>query len=136
MKDLDILLVWHQVTDLPPKPKKEDKLARWRQIVASMMPLSPYERWTNEDEQQLVALHSDVIGIEDTMFGCEVALKKREKEAVTSHFTGEEREAMGQKLDAMDAAKANAAKAIAQCAWETAAAAEMAAGTGEVYTAV
>jgi hypothetical protein len=43
---------------------------------------------------------------------------------------------MQQKLDAMDAAKADAAKAIVQCALETAAAAEMAAVTGEVYNAV
>jgi hypothetical protein len=57
-------------------------------------------------------------------------------EAAASRFTREEREDMQQKLDAMDAAKANAAKAITQCALETAAAADMAAGTGEVYTAV
>ncbi len=136
VKDLDILLAWHQVKDLPPKPKKEDKLARWRQIVTSMKPPPPYERWTNEDEQQLVALYSNVIGTEDMMFGCKVALKKRETEAAASHFTREEREAMQQKLDAMDAAEANAAKAIAQYALESAAATEMAAGTGEVYTVV
>ncbi len=68
VKDLDILLAWHQVKDLQPKPKKEDKLARWTQIVASIKPPPPYERWTNEDEQKLVALHSDVIGIKDMMF--------------------------------------------------------------------
>ncbi len=51
VKDLDILLAWHQGKDLPPKPKKEDKLVQWRQIVASMKPPPPYERWTNEDEQ-------------------------------------------------------------------------------------
>ncbi len=124
VKDLDILLAWHQVKDLPPKPKKEDKLARWRQILVSMKPPPLYERWTNEDEQQLVALHSDVIGIEDTMFGREVTLKKREMEAAASHFNWEESKAMQQKFDAMDAAKANAAKAIAQCVLETAAAAE------------
>jgi hypothetical protein len=27
VKDLDILLAWHKVKDLPPKPKKENKLA-------------------------------------------------------------------------------------------------------------
>jgi hypothetical protein len=77
-----------------------------------------------------------VIGIKDTMFGRTVALKKMEMEAAASRFPWEEREAMQQKLDAMDADKADAAKAIAQCALETSAAAEMAAGTGEVYTAV
>ena len=70
------------------------------------------------------------------MFGCDVVLKKRKLEAAASHSTREEREAMQQKLDAIDAAKAKAAKAITQCALETAAAVEMAAGTGEVYNAV
>ncbi len=58
-----------------------------REIVASMKPLLPYERWTNEDKQRLVAIHSDVIGIEEMMFGRKVALKKRELEAAASHFT-------------------------------------------------
>ena len=54
-----------------------------------------HERWTDEDKQRLIALRSDVvIGIEDTMFGREVALKKRELEAAASHFTWEERAAM------------------------------------------
>ncbi len=70
------------------------------------------------------------------MFGCKVVLKKRELKAAASHFTQEEREAMQQKLDAMDAAKADTAKAITQCKLETAAAVEMAAGTGEVDNAV
>jgi hypothetical protein len=76
--DLDCLLAWHQVKDLPPKAKREDKLARWREIMASQKPPPLFERWTNEDKQQLVALQSDVIGIKDTMFGREVALKKRD----------------------------------------------------------
>ncbi len=130
------MLAWHQVKDLPPKPKKEDKLAQRREIVASMKPPLPHERWTNEDEQQLVALYSDVIGIKDAMFGCKVVLKRRKMEAAASHFTWEEREVMQHKLDAMDATKADATKAIAQCALETAAATEMAAGTGEVHNAV
>jgi hypothetical protein len=114
VKDLDCLLPWHQVKDLPSKAKKEDKLARWRAIVASQKPPPPYERWTNEDKQQLVALQSDVIGIEDTMFGCEVVLKKRELEAAAGHFTREEREAMQIKLDAIDAAKSAASKEAMQ----------------------
>jgi hypothetical protein len=110
VKDLDCLLAWHQVKDLLLKAKKEDKLARWRAIVASQKPLPPYERWTNEDKQQLVALQSNVIGIEDTMFGREVVLKKRELEAAAGHFTWEEREAMQRKLDAIDAAESAASE--------------------------
>ena len=78
LKDLDCLLAWHhQVKDLLPKAKKEDTLARWREIKASEQMPRPYDRWMDEDKQQLVALSSNVIGIKDTMFGCEVALKKR-----------------------------------------------------------
>ncbi len=73
VKDLDVLLTWNQVEDLSPKPKKEDKLAPWREIVASLKPPPSYERWRNENEQRLV--ESNVIGIKDTMFGHEVALK-------------------------------------------------------------
>jgi hypothetical protein len=96
MKNLDCLLAWHQVKDLPSKAKKEDKLAQWIEIKASGQMPPPYERWTDEDKQQLVALQSDVvIGIEDTMFGQEVGLKKMELEAAAGHFTQEERDAMG-----------------------------------------
>ncbi len=81
--------------------------------MASQKPPPPYERWTDEDEQRLVSLESeDVIGIEDTMFGREVALKKRELEAAASHFIREERAAMRRKLEAMDEAK-DAAAAVA-----------------------
>jgi hypothetical protein len=110
VKDLDCLLAWHQVKDLPLKAKKEDKLVQWREIVASQRPPPPYKRWTNEDKQRLVALQSDVIGIKDTMFGCVVALKMRELEAAAGHFTWEEREATQRKLDAIDAAKSATSK--------------------------
>ncbi len=101
IKDLDCLLAWHQVKDLLPKAKKEQKIMQWKEIVASRKPPPSYERWTEDDEQRLVSLQSeDVIGIEDTMFGREVALKKRELEAAVNHFTREERAAMHRKLEA------------------------------------
>ncbi len=99
--------------DLLHKTKKEDKIAQWKEIVASQKPPPPYENWTDKDKQRLVSLQSkDAIGIEDTMFGCEVALKKRELEAAASHFTQEERAAMCRKLEAMDEAE-DAAAAVA-----------------------
>jgi hypothetical protein len=68
-------------------------------------------RWTDEDEQQLIALRSNVISIGDTMYGREVALKKREMDAAAHKITREEREALQQKLDAMDAAEMDADEA-------------------------
>ena len=68
-------------------------------------------RWTDEDEQQLIALRSNVISIGDTMYGREVALQKRELDAAAHKLTREEREALRQKLDAMDAAEMDADEA-------------------------
>jgi hypothetical protein len=102
---LNTLLAWHQVS-VPPKSKKADKLARWRDIVASKKAPPTYAKWTDEDEQRLVALQSNVIGIGDTALGREIALRKKECEAATLHFSREERRAMIQKLTDMDAAEA------------------------------
>ncbi len=78
VRDLDLLLVWHQVKGLPLKTKMEDKLVWWREIVVAWQPPLPYERLTNEDKQRLIVLQSNVIGVEDTIFRREVALKERE----------------------------------------------------------
>ncbi len=88
------MLAWHQVKNLPPKAKKEDQLARWRKIKESMKMPPSYHRGMDEDEQRLVALQLDDIGIKDTMFGRKVALKKRELEAAAGRFSREERAAM------------------------------------------
>jgi hypothetical protein len=55
-------------------------------------PLPAYERWTDEEEQRLVALNAINIDISDTQYEREVALKKRELEAAADHFNREERD--------------------------------------------
>ncbi len=65
-------------------------------------PPPAYERWTDEKEQRLVALNATNIDISDTQYGREVALKKRELEAVADHFNREERDDLRKKWDAMD----------------------------------
>ena len=55
-------------------------------------PPPAYERWTDEEEQRLVALNAINIDISDTQYGREVALKKRELEAAADHFNREERD--------------------------------------------
>jgi hypothetical protein len=65
--DLDVLLAWHQA----PKTKgakKADKLHQWMTIRADGNPPPAYKRWTNEDEQRLVALHATYTLIVDR--GC------------------------------------------------------------------
>jgi len=102
---LNSLLAWHQVS-VPANFKKADKLAWWREIVASRKSPPPYAKWTDEDKHRLVSLQSDVNGIGDTMFGREVALKKKELEAAANHFSREERDAMRQRFTDMDADEA------------------------------
>jgi hypothetical protein len=99
--DLDVLLAWHQA----PKTKgakKADKLQQWMAIRADGDSPPAYERWTDEEEQRLVALNAINIDISDTQYGCEVALKKRELEAAADHFNWEERDELRKKWDVMD----------------------------------
>jgi hypothetical protein len=106
--DLDLLLVWHQA----PKTKgatKSDKLQQWMAIRADGDPPPAYERWTDEEEQRLVALRATNIDIRDTQNGREVALKKRELEAAADYFNREERDELRKKWDAMDAEDAEEA---------------------------
>ena len=72
-------------------------------------PLPAYERWTDEEEQRLVALNVINIDISDTQYGREVAPKKRELEAAEDHFNREERDELRKKWDAMDAEDARKA---------------------------
>jgi hypothetical protein len=106
--DLDLLLAWHQA----PKTKgakKSDKLQQWMAIRADGDPPPAYKRWTDEEEQRLVALHATNIDISDTQYGREVALKKRELEAVADRFNREERAELRKKWDVMDAEDAEEA---------------------------
>ena len=89
--------------------KKADKLQQWMAIRADGDPPPAYERWTDEEEQRLVALNAINIDISDTQYGREVALKKRELEAAADHFNREERDELRKKWDAMDAEDARKA---------------------------
>ena len=71
-------------------------------IRADGEPPPAYDRWMDEDEQRLVALHTTNIDISDTQHMCEVALKKRELEAVANHFSWEKRDKLRKKWDVMD----------------------------------
>jgi len=99
--DLDVLLAWHQAPKMKGV-KKVGKLQQWMAIRADGKPPPAYDRWKDEDEQRLVALHTTNIDISDTQYGHEVALKKRELEAAADHFNREERDELGKKRDAMD----------------------------------
>ena len=93
--------MWHQV----PKTKgakKADKLQQCMAVRADGNPPPAYKRWTDEEEQRLVALNATNIDISDTQYRREVVLKKRELEAAADHFNREERDELRKKWDAMD----------------------------------
>ncbi len=60
---LNALLGWRGVP-LEPLKRKEEKLAGWKQIVASSKAPPLYARWTQQDEEQLEKL--DECGLEGT----------------------------------------------------------------------
>ena len=106
VSDLNVLLEWHGVK-MPQKSKKEDKLERWRQILAEGGEQPPDVRgWTDEDEQRLLALSTSEIGLADTCFGRELKRQKREMEAAIEHFSSEDRNAMRRRLDEIVAEEA------------------------------
>jgi len=100
--DLDMLLAWHQAPKTK-SAKKADKLQQWMAIRADGNPPPAYERWADEDEQRLVALHATNIDISNMQYMREVALKKRELEAAAGHFNRGERDELRKKWDVMDA---------------------------------
>ena len=82
---------------------------RQRAIRADGNPPPAYERWADEDEQRLVALHATNTDISNMQYRREVVLKKRELEAAADHFNREERDKLQKKWDAMDAEDAEEA---------------------------
>ena len=100
--DLDVLLAYHQAP-MTKGAKKADKLLQWMTILTDGGHPPAYERWTDDDEERLRALAATVVDISDTQYGRHIALKKRELEAAADKFSREERDAMRQKWEALDA---------------------------------
>ena len=99
--ELEVLLKWQHA----PKTKgakKADKLQQWMVIMPCVGQPPAYKRWTDEDEQRLVALQTTNIDISNTQYECEVALKKRELEAAADRFSPEERDELQKKWDALE----------------------------------
>jgi hypothetical protein len=109
--DLDVLLTWHQAPKTKGVHKKKaEKVQQWMTILGDGGQPPAYKRWTDEDEQRLGALATtEDIDMSATQYGREMVLKKRELEAAADNFSWEERDAMRQKWDAMDAMDAEEA---------------------------
>ena len=102
VKELDVLLGWHQVKGTNGW-KKEQKLAEWMRIKASLKAPPPYNRWTEEEEERLGVLLANKIDIGDTAYGREVALQERALEAAAEKMSREKRDELRRKLDKIDA---------------------------------
>jgi len=101
VKDLDVLLGWHQVKITGWK--KEQKLAKWKDVVESLKQPPQCNRWTEEEEERLVTLSATNIGIMDTAYGRELALQERALCAAAEKMSREKRDELRQKLDEIDA---------------------------------
>ena len=86
--------------------KRVDKLEQWKKILADEQQPPEYERWTEDDDERLLALQRTNIDIRDTQYGQELALKERELEAVAGKMSREKRDALRRKFDEMDAEEA------------------------------
>ena len=95
--DLDVLLKWHQVK-MEKGSKVPDKRRVWKEIFDEGRSPPSYEKWTEEDEERLMATAKSDLSLADTRFGRAVATRKRELEASADFMSREERERMIRKL--------------------------------------
>ena len=103
--ELDAFLAWHQA-DKTEGAKKADKLEQWNKILSDEQQPPEYKRWTEDNEERLLALGKTNIDIKDTQYGRELALKERELEAAADKMSREKRNALCRKFDEIDAEEA------------------------------
>ena len=98
---------WHQVK-MEKGAKVPDKRRVWKEICEEGRSPPSYEKWTEEDEERLMATTKSDLSLADTQFGREVATKKRELEASADFMSREERERMIRKLHKLNEEEAPA----------------------------
>ena len=82
---------------------KAAKLIKWNMIVAEGTQLPLLESWTTENESELDQIKKKDIKMGDTVYGRQVALKKKESTAALGKSTKKERDEWRAKIDLMDA---------------------------------
>ncbi len=65
-----------------------------------------YQRWTDEDEQRLLALLTSKLGLTDTCYGHKLKCCQRELEVAIQHMSWDDQIAMRRRFDKMDAVEA------------------------------
>ena len=86
--------------------KKVDKLAKWKQIVATMKPPPLYGQWTDEDKEKVVNLLVERLDISNTVYGRELALEERDLEAAAVKMDRKKRDKLRQKFYELDVEEA------------------------------
>ena len=99
--NLDVLLKWHQVK-MEKRAKVPDKHRVWKEIVEKGRLPPSYEKWTEEDEERLMASSNSKLTLADTWFGRVIATKKRELEASMDFMSRDERDKMIKKLNELN----------------------------------
>ena len=102
---MDTLLAWHQVPKIKGG-KRVDKLEQWKKILSDGQQPPEYKRWTEDNEERLLALGKTNIDIKDTQYGWELAHTERDLEAAADKMSREKRDALRWKFDEMDAEEA------------------------------
>ena len=78
--------------------KVPDKRRVWKEIFDEGRSPPSYEKWTEEDEERLMASSKSELTFADTQFRRAIATKKRELEASVDFMRREERDRMIRKL--------------------------------------
>ena len=84
------------------RAKVPDKHRVWKEIVEKGRLPPSYEKWTEEDEERLMASSNSKLTLADTWFGRVIATKKRELEASMDFMSRDERDKMIKKLNKLN----------------------------------
>ncbi len=101
VKELDMLLAWHQAPKVPGA-KKADKLVQWQNIVASREAPPLFAWWTDDDKERMQSSMPDCVNIGDMHYGWEAALKERKLEAAVYTMSREKRNELRWTLEELE----------------------------------
>ena len=106
-KELDVLMQWYGVEK--KGMKKEEKVAKWKEIRLSGTSPPVVHEWTDEDEERLMTIKNKEIDMSETYLGRYAAIQKRNAVAAILDLSDEEWEAVKTMREADTLDRANPA---------------------------
>ena len=94
------------------KIEKAEKLSIMKEILDGDRQPPVHDKWTDEEEAELVELKKMEIDMKDTALGRQMKIEKRKMEAVVDKMGPEERDNLRRKLDDLDAKDAAEEEAV------------------------